>query len=91
MKQRLDSLGQSRSETGGDPMAAQGRMQARGELMMGYREILKENRDAAFALLEKKQRKQAEKFESALKKEMESAEPAEQGGMGGRRGGGPGM
>jgi hypothetical protein len=91
MKQRLDSLGQSHSETGGDPMAAQGRMQARGELMMGYREILKENRDAAFALLEKKQRKQAEKFESALKKEMESAEPAEQGGMGGRRGGGPGM
>ena len=71
-------------------MAAQGRAQGRGQGMLAYRELLKENRDAAFALLEKKQRKQAEKFESALKKEMESAEP-EESGMGGRRGRGPGI
>jgi hypothetical protein len=96
IKQRLDSLGQERrdAEDGGDPLAGQGRQQARGELMLAYREVLKQNRDTAFALLDKKQRKEAGKFEDALKKEMESSEPAEQSGvrgMGGRRGGRPGI
>jgi hypothetical protein len=93
IKQRLDSLGQGRrdAEDGGDPLSGQGRQQARGELMLAYREVLKQNRDTAFALLDKKQRKEAGKFEDAVKKEMESAEPAEPGRMGARRGGTPGF
>ncbi|WP_148306313.1 hypothetical protein [Gemmatirosa kalamazoonensis] len=89
VKLRLDSLPGRRggAAEGGDPMAARDRMQARGEAMMAYRAVLKQGRDDAFGLLEKKQRKQAEKFESALKKEMQEAEPAGERDWGGRRAG----
>jgi hypothetical protein len=98
LKARLDSLGGRRdagqsgaaSNDGqsGDPMAAGDRMQQRGETMMAYRDALKQGRDAAFAVLEKKQRKQAEKYENALKKEMQDSAPADSRNWGGRRGSG---
>ena len=62
-------------------------MQARGEVMVAYRAVLKQGRDDAFALLEKKQRKQAGRFESALRKEMQDAEPGGERDWGGRRAG----
>jgi hypothetical protein len=92
IKARLDSLAGPRGgDSAGtrDPMSVQDRMQARGETMVAYREALTHGRDDAFAVLEKKQRKQAEKFEDALKKEMQDAEPADdRGGWGGRSGDG---
>jgi LTXXQ motif family protein len=84
LKARLDSLGGRRGRgedqgsagvDDGGPSAMQPRMQERGEAMVAYRHALESGRDAAFAVLEKKQRKQAEKLEKELKKAMQESEP----------------
>jgi hypothetical protein len=84
LQARLDSLG-GRRERGadqgpaapgdGDLAGTQPRTQERGEAVMAYRHALEHGRDAAFAVLEKKQRKQTEKLENELKKAMEESEP----------------
>jgi hypothetical protein len=57
------------------------RLLARREAMKAYREVLREGRSEAFTVLEKKQRKKAEKLESDIRKELQESGPR------GRRGG----
>lgn len=74
IRARLDSLAPSRARDDGGEIVdgEQGdRLLARRDALKAYREVLKQSRGEAFAVLAKKQRKQAERLESDVKRELQ--------------------
>lgn len=75
IRAKLDSLAPAHGRDAGGEIidGEQGdKLLARRDAMKKYRDVLKQSRTEAFALLAKKQRKQAEKLESDVKKELQS-------------------